>query len=46
MVKLFSDYVITSTDVKDKSRDKFGILQEQGNKNPAEHPTSKWVSLM
>jgi hypothetical protein len=46
MVKLFSDYVITSTDVKDKSRHKFGNLQEAENKNSEEHPTSKWVSLM
>lgn len=38
IVKFFSDYVITSTDIKDKSRDKFENLQDPEDKNPGENP--------
>ena len=38
MVKFFRDFVITCTDIKGKSGDKFGNLQESEDKNPREHP--------
>ena len=40
MVKLFSDFEITSIDIK------LGNLQEQEDKNPGEHPISTLVSSM
>lgn len=40
MVKFFSDYVITPTDIKDNSRDNFENLQEPEDKNPGEHHIS------
>ena len=46
MVKFFSDYVITSTDIVSKNRDKFGNLQEPEEKNPGEHPIYTWFCLM
>ena len=46
MVKFFRDFVITCTDIKGKSGDKFGNLQEQEDKNPGEHPISTLVSSM
>jgi hypothetical protein len=46
MVKFFSDYEITSTDIIGKSRDKFGNIQKPEDKNPEEHPIGTWVCLM
>jgi hypothetical protein len=46
MVKFFRDFVITCTDIKGKSGDKFGNLQESEDKNPREHPIRSWVCLM
>lgn len=40
MVKYFTDYVRTPTDIKDNSRDKFENLQEPEDKNPGGHPIS------
>ena len=46
MVKFFRNFVITSTDIIGKSRDKFIYLQEPEDKNTREHPNSIRVFLM
>jgi hypothetical protein len=46
MVKFFRDFVITTTDIIDQSRNTFVYLHEPEDKNPSEHPISSRVCLM